>query len=32
VPEALRPPQETPDPDDDATREWHMKRGLKEAK
>jgi DNA ligase D-like protein (predicted polymerase) len=32
VPEALRPPQETPDPDDDAAREWHMKRGLKEAK
>jgi hypothetical protein len=26
VPEALRPPQETPDPDDDPTREWraHM--------
>jgi hypothetical protein len=22
VPEALRPPQETPDPDDDPTREW----------
>jgi hypothetical protein len=29
VPEALRPPQETPDPDDDPTREWreHLKRG-----
>ncbi len=26
VPEALRPPQETPDPDDDPTREW---RGLR---
>jgi DNA ligase D-like protein (predicted polymerase) len=29
VPEALRPPQETPDPDDDPTREWrawHAKR------
>lgn len=29
VPEALRPPQETPDPDDDPTREWrahHSKR------
>jgi hypothetical protein len=22
VPELLRPPQETPDPDDDPTREW----------
>jgi bifunctional non-homologous end joining protein LigD len=22
VPEDLRPPQETPDPDDDPTREW----------
>jgi hypothetical protein len=22
VPEAMRPPQETPDPDDDPTREW----------
>jgi hypothetical protein len=22
VPESLRPPQETPDPDDDPTREW----------
>jgi hypothetical protein len=30
VPEKLRPPQETPDPDDDPTREWrerHRKRG-----
>jgi len=28
VPEAQRPPQETPDPDDDPTREWreHMKK------
>jgi bifunctional non-homologous end joining protein LigD len=26
VPEAIRPPQETPDPDDDPTREWRMKR------
>jgi hypothetical protein len=30
VPEALRPPQETPDPDDDPTREWRTKRALKE--
>jgi bifunctional non-homologous end joining protein LigD len=33
VPEALRPPQETPDPDDDPTREWRSmiasKRGAK---
>ncbi|MCW5695662.1 MAG: hypothetical protein KIS96_02885 [Bauldia sp.] len=30
VPEALRPPQETPDPDDDPTREWReaMKAGI----
>ena len=31
VPEALRPPQETPDPDDDPTREWrewHSKRTM----
>jgi DNA ligase D-like protein (predicted polymerase) len=27
VPEELRPPQETPDPDDDPTREWRSKRG-----
>jgi DNA ligase D-like protein (predicted polymerase) len=26
VPEALRPPQETPDPDDDPTREWRMRK------
>src|SRR5258705_2527137 len=26
VPDALRPPQETPDPDDDPTREWRSKR------
>jgi bifunctional non-homologous end joining protein LigD len=26
VPEALRPPQETPDPDDDPTREWRKAR------
>jgi DNA ligase D-like protein (predicted polymerase) len=26
VPEELRPPQETPDPDDDPTREWRMRR------
>ncbi|HEX9296561.1 MAG TPA: DNA polymerase domain-containing protein [Polyangiaceae bacterium] len=25
VPEAIRPPQETPDPDDDPTREWRAK-------
>jgi bifunctional non-homologous end joining protein LigD len=30
VPEVLRPPQETPDPDDDPTREWRRKRGSKE--
>jgi bifunctional non-homologous end joining protein LigD len=33
VPEALRPPQETPDPDDDPTREWrewHRKRTSKQ--
>ena len=32
VPEELRPPQETPDPDDDPTREWrewHKKRASK---
>ena len=27
VPEASRPPQETPDPDDDPTREWRARRG-----
>ena len=26
VPEAQRPPQETPDPDDDPTREWRERR------
>jgi bifunctional non-homologous end joining protein LigD len=26
VPEGLRPPQETPDPDDDPTREWRNRR------
>jgi len=32
VPEAQRPPQETPDPDDDPTREWREKwRAAKEA-
>ena len=30
VPEAQRPPQETPDPDDDPTREW--RRLMTEAK
>jgi DNA ligase D-like protein (predicted polymerase) len=31
VPEALRPPQETPDPDDDPTREWRTRwRSAKE--
>jgi bifunctional non-homologous end joining protein LigD len=29
VPEGLQPPQETPDPDDDPTREWRTKRGTK---
>jgi hypothetical protein len=29
VPEALRPPQETPDPDDDPTREWRTRRNRK---
>jgi bifunctional non-homologous end joining protein LigD len=27
VPEAIRPPQETPDPDDDPTREWKKRGG-----
>jgi hypothetical protein len=31
VPEALRPPQETPDPDDDPTREWRTGRPAKPA-
>jgi DNA ligase D-like protein (predicted polymerase) len=29
VPEELRPPQETPDPDDDPTREWRTRRAAK---
>jgi bifunctional non-homologous end joining protein LigD len=29
VPENLRPPQETPDPDDDPTREWRERRSAK---
>ncbi len=29
VPEALRPPQETPNPDDDPTREWRTKRAAR---
>jgi len=29
VPEALRPPQETPDPDDDPTRKWRELRKIK---
>ncbi|HUK42513.1 MAG TPA: non-homologous end-joining DNA ligase [Candidatus Acidoferrales bacterium] len=29
VPEALRPAQETPDPDDDPTREWRRRRAAK---
>jgi len=29
VPEAQRPPQETPDPDDDPTREWRARRAPK---
>ena len=31
VPEALRPSQETPDPDDDPTREWREWRNKKKA-
>jgi bifunctional non-homologous end joining protein LigD len=31
VPEAQRPPQGTPDPDDDPTREWRAKRSKKDA-
>ncbi len=31
VPEELRPPQETPDPDDDPTRAWRLSRDLKNA-
>ena len=30
VPEELRPPQETPDPDDDPTREWRSMRARKD--
>jgi hypothetical protein len=30
VPEDMRPPQETPDPDDDPTRAWRTRRGTKE--
>ena len=30
VPEGLRPPQETPEPDDDPTREWRERRAAKE--
>jgi hypothetical protein len=30
VPAALRPPQETPDPDDDPTREWRSQRTSKQ--
>jgi hypothetical protein len=26
IPEAVRPQQETPDPDDDPTREWRERR------
>jgi len=32
VPDPLRPPQETPDPDDDPTREWRAKRPAKKQK
>jgi len=32
VAESLRPPQETPDPDDDPTREWRQRRERKAAK
>jgi bifunctional non-homologous end joining protein LigD len=31
VPEELRPPQGTPDPDDDPTREWRARRASKDA-
>ena len=30
IPETLRPPQETPDPDDDPTREWRERRASKQ--
>jgi bifunctional non-homologous end joining protein LigD len=32
VPEALRPPQETPDPDADPTREWGTRRGSRRSR
>jgi hypothetical protein len=32
VPEKIRPPQETPDPDDDPTREWRLKKAQKDTK
>src|SRR5215470_6160090 len=32
VPQELRPPQETPDPDDDPTREWRNRRAAKRQK
>ena len=32
VPEALRPPQETPDPDEDPTREWRERRSKRPPK
>jgi bifunctional non-homologous end joining protein LigD len=31
VPEAIRPPQETPDPDDDPTREWREMRAKRKS-
>jgi hypothetical protein len=31
VPESMRPAQETPDPDDDPTREWRNMRAAKRA-
>jgi bifunctional non-homologous end joining protein LigD len=31
VPEAQRPPQETPDPDDDPTREWRAQHRKKQS-
>ena len=32
IPEDVRPHQETPDPDDDPTREWRAKRSAKQQK
>src|SRR5277367_1542107 len=32
IPEDVRPPQETPDPDDDPTRDWRAKRSSKQQK